>query len=287
MKKVFLGKFGLGKSALGLLTVGAALFLWTAGCESDAHRNAECEKADIRGVIDKESWGEEDYRLLYRQTGLAAPALDALASQGRREELFLLQEEYFKEVRISCRPNTILSREEYLVDEDGNPAKGMSIPCVEDGDILITFCSHAFGWRNGHAAIVVDGENRLVLEAQVLGSPSVIVSLDRWERYPSFLVLRLKDADQEERARIAAYAKERLTGIPYHLTAGMGERLLGAGIRACAAGEQAPAGTQCAHLVWYAYAHFGYDLDSNGGLVVTPANIAQSDQLIIVQSYGR
>lgn len=280
------GPAGVKKVFLGMLAGGAALILWTAGCESDAHRDAGYEKADIREIICKEEWREADYALLYQQTGLSAPALDALAAQGRREELLELQKEYFSEVRISCKPNTIISREEYLVDEDGNPVKGMSIPCVEDGDILITGCSHVLGFRNGHAAIVVDAQKRMVLEAQVLGSPSVIVSLDKWERYPSFLVLRLKDADEEERARIAAFAKELLTGVPYHLTAGIREKLPGTDIKSCDA-EEPPSGTQCAHLVWYAYAHFGYDLDSNGGLFVTPDDIAGSEKLTVIQSYGK
>ena len=44
--------------------------------------------------------------------------------------------------------------------------------------------------------------------------------------------------------------------------------------------------TQCAHLVWYAYRHFGVDLDSNGGLVVTPPEMANSPYVEVVQIYG-
>ena len=38
--------------------------------------------------------------------------------------------------------------------------------------------------------------------------------------------------------------------------------------------------------MWYAYNAFGVDLDSNGGLVVTPRNIANSPLVEVVQVFG-
>lgn len=82
--------------------------------------------------------------------------------------------------------------------------------------------------------------------------------------------LRLKDVPAQTRAEIADYARENLTGVPYRLSAGMWD---------------AP-GTQCAHLVWSAYSRFGYDLDSDGGRIVTPKDLYESPLLEIVQIYG-
>jgi uncharacterized protein YycO len=45
-------------------------------------------------------------------------------------------------------------------------------------------------------------------------------------------------------------------------------------------------GTQCAHLVWEAFKLYGYDLDSDGGGLVTPNDIANSPLLEVVQVYG-
>lgn len=263
------------KACIGLAAVVilAALYLWMLLCEKYAHKAPEVQRVSILEVLKKEEWNEADLALLEQQTGLMVPALKALEEQGRRAELPQLQEAYFAPVRVACEANSILSREEYLTNEAGQVVKGMRIPVVENGDILITVCSHAFGWRNGHAAMVVDADKRMVLEAQVLGSPTVCVSLEHWECYPSFRVLRLKDASPEERDQIAAYAKKMLTGIPYRLTAGIWQK-----------GELT--GTQCAHLVWYAYRHFGYDLDSDGGSIVTPADLAESELLETVQCYG-
>lgn len=258
------------------------LTIWEESCEPGAHTPPAAERVDISEIIEKQEWTSPEYETLTEQTGLAEVALTALDRQGRRQELFMLQEQYFSPVTIRCEPNSIISKEEFIVDEAGHSAGGMNIPYVEDGDILITFCSHAFGWRNGHAGLVVDAKEGLVLEAQVLGTPSVLSSLRRWERYPSFLVLRLADADEETRAAVAKYAKETLLGVPYHLTAGIGEA---AGFRKDPE-EGALAGTQCAHLIWYAYRQFGYDLDSDGGWIVTPRDVADSDALIVVQKYG-
>ena len=258
---------------------GLSLGLWTYSCEASAHREPAVKQVNIVPILEKKNWSGTDYALLTAQTGLAEEVLAALEEQGRREELLTLQEEYFRQITICCDPNSILSREEYVVDEQGHQVKGMSIPYVEEGDILITFCSHAFGWRNGHVGLVVDAKDRLVLEAQVLGTPTLITSLDHWECYPSFLVLRLEGADRAERAAIAAYALETLVDVPYRLTAGIwrGRTTKGA---------DTLSGTQCAHLVWYAYYQFGYDLDSDGGLIVTPRDLAESKNLKIIQKYG-
>ena len=270
------------KSAAVLFVLVIGLLIWEAACEASAHVPPDTKQISVESILEKEEWSWQDYETLSEQTGLAHSVLDALDEQGRRKELRTLQMEYFREIHIRCEPNSIISKEEYVVDEEGNPMRGMSIPYVEDGDILITFCSHCFGWRNGHAALVADAEEGLVLEAQVLGTPSVVTSLKRWERYPSFLILRLKDGDKGKRAEIAAYAMENLCGIPYRLTAGILEPK---GVDE-ATSQDRITGTQCAHLIWYAFHVFGYDLDSDGGLVVTPRDIAESEHLSVVQKYG-
>ncbi len=282
----------------GCLTVClAGLWIWTEACEGAAHNMPQIARVSIEEILEKEDWDGGDYQILGEQTGLSREALVFMEEQGRQRELVALQESYFATVKVACVPNSIISKTEYVVDRRGMPARAIRIPYIEEGDILITCCSHVFGWRNGHAAIVVDADRRLVLEAQVLGSPSVITSLNVWEEYPSFMVFRLQGADREERAAIAEYARNSLTGVSYHVTAGIWERLLP---RGAVSGQQQercgnlrlgdggniPGGTHCSHLVWYAYYQFGYDLDSDGGIIVTPRDIAGSEKLKIIQKYG-
>ncbi len=164
--------------------------------------------------------------------------------------------------RVLCRPMNLITREDYLA------AGSQALPALEEGDILLTFSTHSFGWRHGHAGLVVDGERALVLEAEILGRPSSVVPADHWRSYSTLLVLRLKGVEPEVRRSVADFALQTLNGTPYRLTSGW-------------FGEQAADAVtvQCAYLVWYAYAHFGNDLDGDGGMLVTVADLAASPLL--------
>ncbi len=248
-------------STLAALT--AALALWTARAEAFAHYAPECGQENLLPLLRKENLTEADYVLVFRQTGLARPGVDQLYASGRQQELLGLQQRFFADAEVECSHSNLFTRSERLTNFRSLVYDVDFLPTVQDGDILITFNGHVFGWRSGHAAIVVDAEERLTLEAIM----------------PGFALLRLKGASAQERRQIAAYAREHLTGLPYSLTAFTESG--GAG-----AGTMPLSGTQCAHLVWYAYHQFGYDLDSNGGFVVTPDDLYHSSLLELVQIYG-
>lgn len=169
---------------------------------------------------------------------------------------------------ILCRPMNLITREDILADGACH-----TLPELQNGDILLTDSTHSFGWRHGHAGLVVDREKGLVLEAEVLGRPSCVVSVEHWKHYATLMVFRLRDADAETRQKVAAFALSELDGIPYRISSG----LLGAP-------AENSLTAQCAYLVWYAYAHFGYDLDGDGGRLVTVADIAASPLLERVDS---
>lgn len=123
----------------------------------------------------------------------------------------------------------------------------------------------------------MDAEHGESLEAIVIGQNSRIQDVTTGRNLLRLPVYRLRGADAETRAAIAHTAKRRLTDIPYSLAVGLypAGRMPGA--------VQA---TQCAHLVWEAFAAFGYDLDENGGRIVTPADLARSPFLELKQVYG-
>lgn len=146
-----------------------------------------------------------------------------------------------------------------------------TLPLLEDGDILITPCVHTFGWRHGHAGIVVDAAQGLTVEAVSIGSRSAIRSVQHWRSYPTFAVLRLKDADPVTRRAAGHYAQRHLVDLPYRLTAGLSEKA-----------PERPSAGQCAYLVWYAYRQFGYDLDGDGGPFVTVSDLAGSPALEVI-----
>lgn len=311
-------------AAAAVILLGGILAIWSYSVEEDVHFTPDYPMEDITPYLDKGMLTGEEYETLYQQTGLSRLAVDCLREQNRSEELLAVQERFFAEVKTSCEWSWFIFRETLRQQENSEEAQvaasaqpkddtGM-FPELEDGDILITFNSHFFGWRNGHAAIVVDAEAGRTLEALMLGRDSAILSVDDWMDRPSFAVLRLSGASKEERAQIAEYAERELVQLPYRLSAGIWEaEAYDAGeydAGACDTGEcnteacdtrayetraecaetdggaAELSGTQCAHLIWYAYEQFGYDLDSDGGLLVTPRDLYESPLLEVVQIYG-
>lgn len=264
------GRKKWGTAALAAAAVFCALQLWAAACEPGAHWSPDYARLDLSALLARERLTPEDYRTLLLQTGLGPFSVDTLRAAGKPELILQAQTDFFAAPAIICTPNTPISAEEHT-------PHGTRLASLEDGDILITPCSHTYGWRNGHAALVVDAAQGLTLESVVLGADSCVQSVGKWETYPAVLVFRLRGAAPELRAEIASTACARLCGVPYGLTVGL---LSG---KHC---EGIPASTHCAHLVWEAYRAFGFDLDSTGGPVVTPHDLADSPLLELKQVYG-
>ncbi|MDO5601308.1 MAG: hypothetical protein Q4G07_00935 [Oscillospiraceae bacterium] len=248
-----------------LLILGA---VWTAKAEPLAHSAPGYPKTDITPVLEQKVFTQSDYTLLYRQTGLGQAAVDSLCERGEARRLLFFQRQFFAPAQWDCMPGSPVTSQEVL-------RQAAEFGPLEEGDILLTPCSHCGGWRNGHAALVLDAEKGLTLEAVVLGKNSEVRSLESWKSRPAFIVLRLKDTPAEKRREIALAARDQLCGLPYDLLAGIFD-----------GGQKTAGGTQCAHLVWQAFMAFGYDLDSDGGLVVTPSDLAHSPLLEVVQIYG-
>lgn len=220
-------------------------------------------------------FSEEDYNVLLKQTGLGKDAVDSVFRSvkdpvGALEEY---QRNFFNPPAYRCDEIGIITKEERLYDDEGHMVNGFNIADVRDGDILLTKATHSFGWRHGHAAIVIDALRGKTLEAVLWGQPSMIQNISKWQTYPTFIQLRLKDGKIAEKA--AAFAEENLDNIDYGLLTGLFTKY-----------KEKIDKTQCAHLPWYAYMHYGYDLDSNGGWLVTPKDLSGSKYLEIVQIYG-
>lgn len=241
--------------------------------EGLAYSAPNAEKCGLEEVVQKntcDALTEADYELIFSQTGLGKPAVQSLDSL---DKLYDYQKSYFTEIDYTCKANSPVSFEERVQN-----SKILLAP-LEDGDILVTNASHVLSWRNGHAAIVTDAESGKTLEAVVIGTNSKPQNISKWTSYPNFTVLRLKGADTETRAEIAKTALKYLDDVPYNVFIGIYPMKY--------SNISAVKGTQCAHLVWLAYAAYGYDIDSNGGLIVTPRDIAESELFETVQIYGR
>ncbi len=264
---------------LAVFVLFVILFILNLSIEGGGSWKPDYQKIELGSIINKAELSEQDYYTILIQTGLGRDAADKLLNKlpkkDRRQEFEKHQNNFFSSGEYECRSIACVVREEKVRDEAGNLVKGFEITDLRDGDILLTKATHTLGWRHGHAAIVIDAAKGETLEAIVLGTPSVIQEVSKWQAYPSFIQLRLKADKQDKAEMIARYARENVLGIPYGLLAGIPEK----------APEKLKK-TQCSHLVWYPYAHFGYDIDSDGSWLVTPKDIAYSEHLEIVQVYG-
>lgn len=239
-------------------------------------------RTDLSGILEQGSRSEEDYETIFLQTGLSKTAVEQLLAFGRggADQILATQDGFFSDYDTQC---TILlpgkfTCEDRVFDEAGRLTASVPLALAEPGDIFVSFSTHTFGWRHGHAGLVVDGGSGLTLEAVVLGSDSARMDMQHWRRYSNFMLLRVKDATDEERRTVAQFALEHLDGIPYRLTSGV-------------FGEKAPdperaLSAQCAYLPWYAWQSVGVDLDSDGGKIVTVLDLAESPRLEVVQVYG-
>ncbi len=247
----------------GVMQVGVVYQL-----SSGSHWKPDYEKIDILPLLTKTGRTEEEYAVLYEQTGLTKLAIDDLLTAGERARVQAIQNRYFEEYEVessSFAPFT------YVEEIIGNAI----LAPLQEGDILVSFSVFTSFFRYGHCALVVDAENETVVECVSIGEDSEEASAYFFANYTNFLVFRPK-MSREARKEVAAYAKNELVGLPYDLTTGVLSGKF----------KETPTVSQCAHLVWYAYKKFGLDLDATGGMIVTPLDLAKSPHLELVQSFG-
>lgn len=234
-----------------------------------AHRNGYFTPDYERVTLSEES----DYETIFKQTGLGKAAVDKCLAEDDFEAVLEAQNAFFAEPDVSCNPLVgWFTREDR---QNSHPVQ--EFVDLQPGDIIVTLSTHSIGWRHGHAAIVI-GPN-VTLESAILGADSDLGSVNEWKSYSNFAVLRVKDVTPEEQAAVVQYALTELRGVPYHLSSGfIGPK--DADI------EEDYFGTHCTYLVWYAWNHFGYDTDSDGGRLVSAYDLLHSDEFEIVQIYG-
>ncbi len=251
-------------SVLGMFQVGVVYTdtTWERWCPDYA-------KVDITPVLNKQILTEADYELLYHQTGLSKSAIDDMrVKTGGIRRIQEIQTNFFTDFEMKSywfAPFTYM-------DE----IKGLAKLCdLKDGDIIVSSTTRVSWWRYGHSALVSNGERKELVECIGPGEKSKNNSADTFAYLGNFLVLRPK-INERIKAQVASYAQEHLIGLTYRFSIGLFSPKYVEDIRI----------SQCAHLVWYAYKKFGFDLDSNGGWLVKPQDIALSEHVEVVQTFG-
>ena len=267
---------------IACIAVVTVVVLFSLNCiaEKNGAWKPDYAEIDLMGIaLQDKPLTDADYRLLFLQTGLGKPAVTVLWSDPSKEHLAQVlrqyQQNFFSPDHIVCKKIGIITSEERIRNQSGSLVQSFEIPNLQDGDILITKSTHSLGWQHGHAAIVTDASKGETLEAILLGKPSILQNISKWQSYSTFIQLRLRDDETGTAKQISEYAKENLVDLTYSLMTGVPRKA-----------PKEIKKTQCSHLVWYPYYHFGYDIDSDGSWLVTPKDIANSDYFEIVQVFG-
>lgn len=269
------------KRILSIIALSLAFILATYGifCVITLHNNAffspDYEKQDLVPILEKADFSEEDYKTIFYQTGLGKCAIDRI----RNDENFIprvlkFQDNFFKEANVLCVREAITTSMEYSVSSSGAYTRAFEIFDVLPGYVLIMESSHSFGWRHGHAGLVLDEYS--VLEAPIIFEPSGIYGVYSWEYYPTFIMLRLKNTTDEQLKEIAKEAKDDLLNLTYSPLAGIFNKEQGS----------VPKTVQCAYLVWYAFYKHGINIDKSKDSIVTVQDIINLDIFEVVQIYG-
>lgn len=230
------------------------------------------EYQDIDSIIEKEVLTEEDYITIFNQTGISPNSINEIRKSNDISKIKELNTLYFDRQEIEqkylCFPFTTM---EYNVNE--------STPIVplKDGDILINFSTSTLDWRHGHSALVIDAENDKTIEHTLVGAQSHMGTVSSWGKQPKFVVLRYED--EEVINKVVEFAKENLIGVDYDIFVGIDGKK-------DKSDEKRKYASNCSHIVWQAFKSQGIDIDSNGGVFVTPNDIALSNKLKVVQIMG-
>ena len=255
-----------------LLFVGAVLGFLQLGCiyteKSWEHWKPTYDKLDIKPLVYKSELTDEEYQTLYYQTGFTKIAIDDLRKQNAHTRILDMQDFLFEEHELIVdhfAPFTYIEE----IEADAPMA------ILKDGDIIVSATTRVSWWRYGHAALVTNGERNRVVESLSPGVNSAVSNARSFADFENFMILRPK-VDEEIKAQVVEYAEKNLIDLPYQMTTGILSRKKAESIKR----------TQCAHLVWHSYYKFGIDLDSNGGLIVKPQDIALSPHVEVVQAFG-
>ncbi|WP_024834261.1 hypothetical protein [Ruminiclostridium josui] len=248
------------------------IFIWKNVFE--ASYTPKCPQVDISCILNKNKLSKEDYSLLFKQTGLSKTAIDEfrLSSDGNKK-ILSIQNNYFKRNKIfreKLNPFTV--QESILVN--GSISRFVQMAPVKNGDILLTKSCYTFYWRHGHCGIVIDAKKGITLEALTPGSHSITQDISKWQCFPTLKILRLKNADQTKLDAIASFAAKNLAGIKYGIFSPK------------CYDDTKPKVENCSQMIWQAFYQFGYDIDANKGLIVTPSDIAESELFEVVQTFG-
>ena len=251
-----------------LVLAAVLMGLTTIMSHSKRRWKPDYEMVELDEILNKAEFSDEDYQILFDQTGLTKIGVDRVVETFGKNKLKEYQDSYYKDRPVEhlwISPVTCYDQFE----------KPIPFSPLEDGDILISDTTHLSFWHCGHAELVVNGMFNRTIYSMGYGSPTEVgYCYDFFQRL-NFIILRPK-LDKETIHQITEYAINNLQGIPYQATIGYFNKKFPDKLKT----------TNCSHLVWYAYKKFGIDIDTNGGPGAYPYDLIDLEHFEIVQVFG-
>ncbi|OON92949.1 MAG: hypothetical protein ATN31_07530 [Candidatus Epulonipiscioides saccharophilum] len=249
------------------------IFIFTYFIKSDAFYYPPQPKIDLTSILNKPVLSDEDYETILNQTGIYRPIVDELkGTPAFKSKMLMYQRKYYSPINIIKTNMSILTRlDKHMVKN--RPQKAFTLAPYKNGYIFFTKSTYTFNWRHGHCGIVVDDLHGYILESFAPGTVSSIQPVDNWEYFTTFKMMRPMNQSQQFLDTVASRTFYNLSRLPYN-------------ILAMKHPNNIPPSTHCSHIIWQAYLPFNLDLDSNGGIFVSPQNIAQSPLLEPLQVFG-
>lgn len=227
------------------------------------------EKIDISYLLDGRELSDEDYELLFRQTGITREGIDDIIACGDVGRISRIQNSFFDGGGYSYY------RFGWLMSSFDKDVGHYAYPVLRDGDIVCCFSTFMSSLEIGHCAIVVDGQLNLLAETADYSATFDLINAEDFFKPTAFAVLR-PVTDEATKAEAVRIAMDELYGTEYSILAGIFEPKARDPINK----------THCSHSVWYAYERAGLDLDANGGKIVTPRDIFESPHLELISVRG-
>lgn len=224
---------------------------------------------NLTQILNKSELDEDDYTLLYRQTGLTKIGVDRMLEKGEngKNRILNLQKQFFTYHEVENDFFAPFVCTDFI-------GENITTVYLEDGDVLVTSSTHFSGWRIGHAGLVTNASTNSILQANAYGDATSIGGIKDFNDRVNYMILTPK-TDKQTKEYVAKQAQENLLGKKYDIATGVFTN------------KNKINKTQCAHIVWYAYKTYGgIDIDGNRGPVVTPRNIANSPDMELIQVFG-
>ena len=106
-----------------------------------AYENAEVDTAEWTAINQKlllnEQLTDEDYEIIFEQSGLGKPAVDNLIAENRISDIEKYRDYYLKNKDFTCVRTAIFAKHEALTDNEGKQILNPDFANIENGDIII------------------------------------------------------------------------------------------------------------------------------------------------------